>query len=110
DPGEPGRQALLRDMDRAQMVLVQLAFWILGVGVLLGAYWADHAWGRWWAWDPKETWALITWIIYLMVIHLRFAVKNRGLVTAWMSVVGFCVMLWCYWGVNLLLAGLHSYA
>ncbi len=102
--------ATLIDLDRAQMVMMQLAFWILGVGILLGAYWADHAWGRWWAWDPKETWALITWIIYLMVIHLRFTVKNRGLVTAWMSVVGFIVMLWTYWGVNLLLAGLHSYA
>jgi len=106
----PGKQAVLNDLDRAQMVIIQLAFWILGTGILLGAYWADHSWGRWWAWDPKETWALLTWIIYLMVIHLRFAVKRRGLVTAWMSVVGFFVMLWCYWGVNLFLAGLHSYA
>jgi len=105
-----GRQRILNDLDHAQMIVLQLAFWLLGVGILLGAYWADHAWGRWWAWDPKETWALITWIIYLMVIHLRLAVKRRGLVTAWMSVVGFCVMLWTYWGVNLLLAGLHSYA
>lgn len=106
----PARVALLHDLDRAQMVVLQLAFWVLGAGILLGAYWADHAWGRWWAWDPKETWALLTWIIYLIVIHLRFAVRNRGLVTAWLSVVGFLVMLWTYWGVNLLLAGLHSYA
>lgn len=100
----------LLDLDKAQMVVLQLAFWILGVGVLLGAYWADHAWGRWWAWDPKETWALITWIVYLIVIHVRITSNNRGLVTAWLSVVGFIVMLWTYWGVNLLLAGLHSYA
>jgi cytochrome c-type biogenesis protein CcsB len=106
----PGRQALLRDLDHAQMVALQLAFWILGVGILLGAYWADHAWGRWWAWDPKETWALITWIVYLITIHVRFGVQQRGLVTAWLSVIGFFVMLWTYWGVNLLLAGLHSYA
>lgn len=105
-----GREAVLNDLDKAQMVVLQLAFWLLGVGILLGAYWADHAWGRWWAWDPKETWALITWIVYLIVIHLRFAVARRGLVTAWMSVAGFFVMLWTYWGVNLLLAGLHSYA
>lgn len=105
-----GKQATLRDLDQAQMVILQLAFWLLGFGILLGAYWADHAWGRWWAWDPKETWALITWIVYLIVIHLRFTVKNRGLVTAWLSVIGFGVMLWTYWGVNLLLAGLHSYA
>ncbi|MEQ9453214.1 MAG: cytochrome c biogenesis protein CcsA [Phycisphaeraceae bacterium] len=105
-----GRQGLLRDLDRAQLMVLQLAFWLLGVGILLGAYWADHAWGRWWAWDPKETWALITWIIYLIAIHARFGVKDRGLVTAWLSVLGFVVMLWCYWGVNMLLAGLHSYA
>ncbi len=112
DTGRParGREALLNDLDKAQMVVMQLAFWLLGFGILLGAYWADHAWGRWWAWDPKETWALITWIVYLIAIHTRFGVKDRGLVTAWLSVCGFIVMLWTYWGVNLLLAGLHSYA
>jgi cytochrome c-type biogenesis protein CcsB len=105
-----GRQGLLHDLDRAQMVVMQLAFWLLIVGIALGAYWADHAWGRFWGWDPKETWALITWIIYLIAIHTRFVVKRRGLVTAWLSVAGFVVMLWTYWGVNMLLAGLHSYA
>jgi len=105
-----GPARLLNDLDHAQLVVLQLAFWVLGVGIILGAYWADHAWGRWWAWDPKETWALITWIVYLIVIHVRMGVKNRGLVTACLSVLGFFVMLWCYWGVNLLLAGLHSYA
>ncbi len=105
-----GAKALLHDLDTAQLVVMQLAFWLLGVGILLGAYWADHAWGRWWAWDPKETWALITWIVYLIAIHTRFSVKRRGLVTAWLGVTGFFVMLWCYWGVNLFLAGLHSYA
>lgn len=104
------RARTLGDLDKAQMILLQLAFWTLGVGILLGAWWADHSWGRWWAFDPKETWALITWIIYLMVIHLRFAVKDRGLTTAWMSVLGFIVMLWTYFGVNLLLPGLHAYA
>ena len=105
-----GRQALLNDLDRAQMIVLQLAFWGLITGIMLGAYWADHAWGRWWGWDPKETWALITWIIYLIAIHVRFGVTRRGLTTAWLSVVGFFVMLWTYWGVNLLLSGLHSYA
>jgi len=101
---------MLADLDKAQLTLMQLAFYLLGVGILLGAYWADHAWGRWWAWDPKETWALITWIVYLIAIHVRFGVRDRGLVTAWLSVIGFVVMLWTYWGVNLLLSGLHSYA
>lgn len=105
-----GRKKLLADLDRAQLTLMQLAFWLLGVGIMLGAYWADHSWGRWWAWDPKETWALITWIVYLIVIHVRFGVRDRGLVTAWLSVAGFVVMLWTYKGVNLLLPGLHAYA
>ena len=105
-----GPARTLADLDKAQMTVLQLAFWTLGVGILLGAWWADHSWGRWWAFDPKETWALITWIIYLIVIHVRFGVKNRALVTAWLSVLGFIVMLWTYFGVNLLLPGLHAYA
>lgn len=109
--GEASRARALKDLDTAQMTVLQLAFWTLGVGILLGGWWADHSWGRWWAFDPKETWALVTWIIYLVVIHLRFTTgRNRGLVTAWLSVVGFIVMLWTYFGVNLLLPGLHAYA
>jgi cytochrome c-type biogenesis protein CcsB len=100
----------LQDLERAQRVILQMVFWLLIVGILLGAYWADHSWGRWWGWDPKETWALMTWIVYLAAVHLRFVVKRPALVTAWMSVLGFLMMLWNHWGVNLLLAGLHSYA
>ncbi len=100
----------LRDLDRATMTVLQLAFWTLAVGILLGAWWADHSWGRFWAFDPKETWALATWIIYLIVIHVRQVAKTRELTTAWLSVLGFIVMLWTYFGVNLLLPGLHSYA
>ncbi|MGH7244304.1 MAG: cytochrome c biogenesis protein CcsA [Phycisphaerales bacterium] len=107
----PARQKTLDELDTAQMTVLQLAFWTLGVGILLGAWWADHSWGRWWAFDPKETWALITWIVYLIVIHMRFTTgKNKALVTAWLSVIGFFVMLWTYFGVNLLLPGLHAYA
>ncbi len=112
DDDQPvGVARVLSDLDKAQMIILQLAFWTLGVGILLGAWWADHSWGRWWAFDPKELWALVTWIVYLIVIHLRFTgMKNRGLVTAWMSIIGFIVMLWTYFGVNLLLPGLHAYA
>ena len=107
----PTTARTLGDLDTAQMIVLQLAFWTLGVGTLLGAWWADHSWGRWWAFDPKETWALITWIVYLIVIHVRFVTGgNKALVTAWLSVVGFFVMLWTYFGVNLLLPGLHAYA
>lgn len=111
-PAAPGTIArTLKDLDTAQMTVLQLAFWFLGVGILLGGWWADHSWGRWWAFDPKETWALITWIVYLILIHVRFATgKNRALISAWLSVVGFFTMLWCYFGVNLILPGLHAYA
>lgn len=110
DAKAPTVARTLGDLDTAQMIILQLAFWTLGVGILLGAWWADHSWGRWWAFDPKETWALITWIVYLIVIHVRFGAKNKALVTAWLSVAGFVVMLWTYFGVNLLLPGLHAYA
>jgi len=106
-----GTRRTLKDLDTATMTVLQLAFWTLGVGILLGAWWADHSWGRWWAFDPKETWALVTWIVYLIVVHVRqMALKDKGLTTAWLSVAGFVVMLWTYFGVNLLLPGLHAYA
>lgn len=106
-----GPARVLADLDKAQMAILQMAFWTLGVGILLGAWWADHSWGRWWAFDPKETWALVTWIVYLVVVHVRVAGgANRGLTTAWLSILGFIAMLWCYFGVNLLLPGLHAYA
>lgn len=111
DEARTGVARTLKDLDTAQMTVLQLAFWTLGVGILLGAWWADHSWGRWWAFDPKETWALITWIVYLIAIHVRLvAGRDRGLTTAWLSVIGFVVMLWCYFGVNLILPGLHAYA
>lgn len=112
DSAPRGIARTLADLDRAQMTVLQLAFWGLGVGILLGAWWADHSWGRWWAFDPKETWALVTWLIYLIVVHIRVGLTGpkRALVTAWLSVLGFFVMLWTYFGVNLLLPGLHAYA
>lgn len=109
--GGVGIHKVLADLDKAQMTILQLAFWVLGVGILLGAWWADHSWGRWWGFDPKEMWALATWIVYLVVVHIRVAGSgNKGLKTAWLSVLGFVAMLWCYFGVNLLLPGLHAYA
>lgn len=111
DEAPKGPKRVLSDLDKAQIIILQLAFWTLGVGILLGAWWADHSWGRWWAFDPKELWALITWIVYLIVVHVRVAgVKDRGYWTAVLSVIGFIVMLWTYFGVNLLLPGLHAYA
>lgn len=100
----------LRTIDACNVVVLQLAFWLLGVGIILGAVWADQSWGRPWGWDPKETFALVTWIVYLIVVHVRITVENKGWWTAVLSIVGFFVMLFNWVGVNFFLVGLHSYA
>jgi cytochrome c-type biogenesis protein CcsB len=107
---ETQRLKLLEGLDQANMVILQMAFWFLGTGIICGAVWADHSWGRPWGWDPKETFALVTWIVYLVIVHLRFVTKARSDVTAWLSVVGFAVMMFNWIGVNFWLVGLHSYA
>ena len=100
----------LRTIDASNLVILQLAFWVLGTGVMLGAWWASISWGRPWGWDPKETFALVTWLVYLVVVHLRFVVKDKGLWTAILGVIGFGIMLFNWIGVNYFLVGLHSYA
>ncbi len=105
------RRNFLSQMDQLNMVILQMAFWTLGLGIILGAVWADVSWGRPWGWDPKETFALVTWIVYLIIVHIRFvAPKTKGDWAAWLSVIGFFVMLFNWIGVNFFLAGLHSYA
>ena len=85
--------------------------WFLGTGIIFGAVWADYSWGRPWGWDPKETFALVTWLVYLIIVHLRFvSPKYRSDWTAWLSIVGFAVMMFNWIGVNFFLVGLHSYA
>lgn len=100
----------LRTIDACNVVVLQLAFWLLGVGIILGAVWADQSWGRPWGWDPKETFALVTWIVYLIVVHVRISVAHKGWWTAVLSLVGFVVMMFNWVGVNFFLVGLHSYA
>jgi cytochrome c-type biogenesis protein CcsB len=97
-------------LDLCNMVVLQLAFWVLGAGIICGAVWADHSWGRPWGWDPKETFALVTWIVYLIVVHVRLVASRKALWTASLSVVAFFVMLFNWIGVNFFLVGLHSYA
>ncbi len=97
-------------LDQCNLVLLQLAFWILGTAIVLGAVWADESWGRPWGWDPKETFALVTWIVYLVIVHVRVATHNKAWWTAVLSIVGFFVMLFNWIGVNFFLVGLHSYA
>lgn len=105
------RSASLERLDRAQVLLAQLSFITLAAGILLGAWWAHDAWGRWWGWDPKETWALITWLVYLVSIHWRATDRPpRPRRTAWLNIAGAVLALWSFFGVNLLFPGLHSYA
>lgn len=81
---------------------------MLTIGIITGAAWADYAWGSYWSWDPKETWSLITWMVYSMFLHARLARNWKGRRTAALSVVGFGAVLFTYFGVNYL-PGLHSY-
>jgi cytochrome c-type biogenesis protein CcsB len=100
----------LSALDACNLVVLQLAFWALGLGIVFGAIWADMSWGRPWGWDPKETFALITWIVYLIVVHVRVATEHKAWWTAVLSAGGFFVMLFNWIGVNFFLHGLHSYA
>jgi cytochrome c-type biogenesis protein CcsB len=100
----------LATLDLCNLVVLQLGFWLLGAGIICGAIWADQSWGRPWGWDPKETFALVTWIVYLMVVHVRVATTDKAWWTAILSVVGFGIMLFNWIGVNFFLVGLHSYA
>ncbi len=102
----PGRDILEEVI--YQTVLV--GFLLLTAGIATGAVWADQAWGTYWSWDPKETWSLITWFVYAVMIHARLMRGWRGRRIAWMSLIGFGTVLFTYFGVNMLLAGLHSYA
>jgi cytochrome c-type biogenesis protein CcsB len=78
-------------------------------GLIMGAIWANSAWGKYWSWDPKETWSLITWFIYALYLHARFVGGWRGKRVAIIAVVGFIGVIFTYLGVNLVLSGLHSY-
>jgi cytochrome c-type biogenesis protein CcsB len=88
--------------------LVMFGFLFLSVGIITGAVWANSAWGRYWGWDPKETWSLITWFVYATLLHARMMRGWRGKRTAILSIGGFAAVLFTYFGVNLL-PGLHSY-
>ncbi len=90
--------------------LVLFGFLWLSVGIITGSIWANSAWGAYWSWDPKETWSLITWIIYAALLHARNLQGWKGERVAWLSMIGFGCVLFTYFGVNFLLSGLHSYA
>jgi cytochrome c-type biogenesis protein CcsB len=98
----------LDELDQIIYRIIRNAFPVLTLGVLLGARWAYDAWGRYWGWDAKETWALITWFIYLIYLHMRLVVGWRGRKTAYLSLAGFGFVLFTYVGVNYL-SNLHGF-
>ncbi len=89
--------------------IVAVGLPLLTVGIITGAWWAKEAWGAYWQWDPKETAALTSWIIYAAYMHLHTRSAWRGSRTAWVSVIGFISIVFCYLGVNIFISGLHSY-
>ena len=101
----PGRDDLEKYIHR----LIVFGFIFLSLLIVTGAVWAEETWGRWWGWDPKEAWALVTWLIYLVYLHGRRQFGWQGQSTAWFSAVGFLAVIFTLFGVTYLLPGLHSY-
>jgi cytochrome c-type biogenesis protein CcsB len=100
----------LEKIDELGYKAIMLGFPLLAFGVILGAMWANYAWGGYWSWDPKETWSLIVWLIYGAYIHARMNRGWEGHRAALYSIFGFLMVIFCFWGVNFLLSGLHAYA
>lgn len=98
-----------RVLDELNYQMVIIGFLMLTLGIITGSVWAHSAWGTYWGWDPKETWSLITWLVYASVIHARIARGWEGKRIAVLCIVGFACVIFTYFGVNYL-SGLHSYA
>jgi cytochrome c-type biogenesis protein CcsB len=102
----------MRDFNLFSYKGVAFGFAMISAGLLLGAFWAKFAWGDWWSWDPKENWALITWLIYGAYLHLRCLPGTSNRFLAWFSIIGFLAVMFTYLGVNYLPAAqdaLHAY-
>ena len=99
----------LDSLDNLSYRLIGIGFSFLTIGILSGAIWANEAWGSYWSWDPKETWALITWITFAIYLHTRLVKGWQGQRPALVALFGFFILWSCYLGVNLLGKGLHSY-
>jgi cytochrome c-type biogenesis protein CcsB len=96
-------------LDELTYQMVVIGFLMLTLGIITGSVWAHSAWGSYWSWDPKETWSLITWLVYAALLHARMIRGWKGKRLAALSIIGFICVLFTYFGVNYL-AGLHSYA
>ncbi len=99
----------LAQMDILVYRVVAVGLPLLTLGIITGAMWAHEAWGAYWQWDPKETAALFSWIVYAIYMHLHTRNQWRGVRTVWVSAIGFLTIMFCYFGVNLWISGLHSY-
>jgi cytochrome c-type biogenesis protein CcsB len=100
---------LLESLDNLSYRIIGLGFPLLTIGIIAGAVWANEAWGSYWSWDPKETWALITWLVFAAYLHTRITQSWQGKGPAILASLGFIVVWICYLGVNFLGKGLHSY-
>ena len=106
---ELGKLKLLQSLDNWSYRIIGLGFPFLTIGIISGGVWANEAWGSYWSWDPKETWALITWLVFATYLHARITKGWEGKKTAILGSLGFFVIWICYLGVNFLGKGLHSY-
>ena len=106
---ELGKLKLLQSLDNWSYRIIGLGFPFLTIGIISGGVWANEAWGSYWSWDPKETWALITWLVFATYLHARITKGWEGKKTALLGGLGFFVIWICYLGVNFLGKGLHSY-
>ncbi len=100
----------LDSLDTLNHHCLTIGFSLMTLGIVTGSIWAKQAWGAYWHWDPKETWSLITWLLYAGLLHQRLTIGWRGRRAAIMTIIGFAAVLFTLWGVNYLLGGVHSYA
>jgi cytochrome c-type biogenesis protein CcsB len=104
------RLPVAASLDKAAYRAVAFAFPIYTAGVIFGAIWAEAAWGRYWGWDPKETWAFIAWVVYAMYLHARATAGWKGNRAGYINLLGFSAMTFNFFVVNIVVSGLHSYA
>jgi len=109
-PARLARRVNLREMARTAEVSILIGFVLLNIGNILGAVWANESWGRYWGWDPKETWTLITILVYAIVLHIKYTPYYSTFTFLTLAMFSYLSVLMTYFGVNFLLSGLHSYA
>ena len=106
---EPVNFSHSEELDTLSYRSILVGFVLLTLGLITGAIWANEAWGTWWSWDPKETWAFVSWLFYAAYLHMRISKGWQGRRPAILATTGFFIVLICYLGVNFLGIGLHSY-